>query len=216
MEIDLLEALQGLATRRPIFHSEADFQFELAWHLRTEHSDLDLRLEFPLERPSNEAIDILVRQRDQWYAIELKYLCKRIVTDVAGEVFALKSQGAHDIRRYDVVKDISRMERFVAANDNATAAVVVLTNDPSYWTGPRSDSTCDADFALREGRLLHGLLAWSARTGDGTKRGRERPINIAGHHEVQWTDYSRVEAPSGRLRFFKIEVTPGLLASGAP
>lgn len=48
-------------------------------------------------------------------ALELKYLCQRIEHEIDGETFALKPQGAQDIRRYDVLKDVGRMEQFLAA-----------------------------------------------------------------------------------------------------
>ena len=61
MDLDIPHLLTDLAARRPVFHSEADLQHELAWHLRDVHPDLQVRLEYPLARPSNAAIDILVR-----------------------------------------------------------------------------------------------------------------------------------------------------------
>lgn len=48
----------------------------------------------PLARPSNAAIDILIRNGDQAMALELKYLCQRVEYDVDGKPFALKPQGA--------------------------------------------------------------------------------------------------------------------------
>lgn len=206
LDLDIPHLLIDLAARRPVFHSEADLQHELAWHLREVHPNLQVRLEYPLARPSNAAIDILIRNGDQAMALELKYLCQRVEYDVDGEPFALKPQGAQDIRRYDVLKDVWRMEQFLAARPSASAAVLALTNDPAYWRGPRGLSTCDAAFALREGRSVTGLLDWAPHTGAGTKRGRETTINFMGEYRMTWADYSRVEGPFGEFRFLYLPV----------
>jgi hypothetical protein len=46
-------------------------------------------------------------------AIELKYMTRLWAGEVGGEPFALKRHGAQDVRCYDVVKDVERVERFV-------------------------------------------------------------------------------------------------------
>jgi hypothetical protein len=47
-------AMNRLALRRPVFHSEADFQHGLAWQIQLDHPDARVRLETrPLEgRPA--------------------------------------------------------------------------------------------------------------------------------------------------------------------
>ena len=56
---------------RPIFHSEADFQFALAWQIKERMPDCEIRLEFPPFRRENMALDIWVPTMKM--AIELKY-----------------------------------------------------------------------------------------------------------------------------------------------
>lgn len=206
MDIDIPQLLIDLAARRPVFHSEADLQHELAWHLRDVHPDLQVRLEYPLARPTNAAIDILIRNGDQAMALELKYLCQSADYEVDGEPFALKPQGAQDIRRYDVLKDVWRMEQFLNARPAASAAVLTLTNDPAYWRGPRGPSTCDAAFALREGRVITSALDWAPHTGAGTKRGPEAAINLKGRYPITWADYSRIDGPFGEFRYLYLPV----------
>lgn len=47
------------------------------------------------------------------------------------ESFDLLRQGAQDIRAYDCIKDISRVESFVYDRPGADGAVVVLTMTPT-------------------------------------------------------------------------------------
>ncbi len=46
-------------------------------------------------------------------AFELKYLLRNLVTDWEEEHFALPTQSAQDVRRYDFIKDIVRLESLV-------------------------------------------------------------------------------------------------------
>ena len=72
----LNETLSRLASRRPVFHCEADFKHPLAWELQNELTDCEIRLEF---RPFPEErfyLDIWCRDQDQSFAIELKHLTR--------------------------------------------------------------------------------------------------------------------------------------------
>jgi hypothetical protein len=88
--IPLFELLGRLASTRPVFHSEADFQQAFAWEVRCEdpgvrvrletHPEPDIRLDLLLSRPDLQAAT----------AVELKYLTTRWASTVDGEHYALK------------------------------------------------------------------------------------------------------------------------------
>lgn len=159
-----------LAVERPVFHSEADFQHSLAWHLKLADPAARIRLE---TRPvRGMQLDLLVESRGRRTAIELKYFFKRFHGDVEGESFDLPDQSAHDISRYDFVKDIVRTESFVANGIADSGRTIVLTNDPAYWRPERNPDTIDAQFPGREGRVLTGPLRWCDRAGAGTTQSR--------------------------------------------
>ena len=210
MDLDIPDLLTDLAARRPVFHSEADLQHELALQIRDAHPNLQVRLEYPLARPANMALDILIRGNDQEMALELKYLCQRIDCEIDGEYFALKPQGAQDVRRYDVLKDIVRMEQFLTARPQTSAAVLVVSNDPHYWRGHRSTGTIDAAFDLREGRTVTGQLGWAEHAGAGSIKGRKVPLQIRGTYTLNWHDYSQInDQKYGNFRFLYIPVLAG-------
>lgn len=140
-------------------------------------------------------------------AIELKYLTSAWSGVVGGERFELKSQGAQDIRAYDVVKDIGRVEHDTRVLPNCDGAVIVLSNEPSYWTPPGHDrETNAAAFRLYEGRRLDGVRGWGPNTGAGTLRGREEPVALNGSYELRWRDYSRLPGAKGSLRLLVVEI----------
>lgn len=142
----------SLARSRPVFHSEADFQHALAWQLHTDHPEARIRLE-TRPRPGVR-VDISAVIDGRRLAIELKYLLRGLTATIEGEIFALPSQGAQDIRRYDFIKDIGRLEILRATGLADDAFAIGLTNDPSYWRGEFRSGVADEAFRLSEGRVL--------------------------------------------------------------
>ena len=210
--VPLVTALTELAVRRPVFHSEADFQHELAWQLRTAAPTLSVRLEIPLilepTSGKRERLDLLISSPSgARTAIELKYCTDRLDTTVNGERFNLARRAAQDISTYDIVKDIGRIERFIAVGEADSGAVVLLANDPWYWKPPISPRVTGAgQFRVHEGAVLAGDRVWQVGSGPGTQRGREMPISLSGSHVCHWVDYSRVD---GHLfRVLTIAVPP--------
>ena len=142
-------------------------------------------------------------------AVELKYLTRAWTGVVDGEQYELKDHEAQDIRAYDAVKDIARVEKFTADRDGADGAVIVLANDPSYWRPVKAyDTSNAAAFRISEGVVLSGRRAWGANTGAGTMKGRVEPLELTGAHELRWKDYSRLPggARGSELRRLTVEI----------
>lgn len=105
-------------------------------------------------------LDLLLTSQDgqKRSAVELKYLTRLWAGEFAGERFELKDQGAQDIRARDVVKDIVRVEKLVAAMPGSNGAVVCVGNDLSYWNASTHGRPTNADaFRLHEGTVCTGL-----------------------------------------------------------
>jgi hypothetical protein len=189
--VDLDAVLDDLARLRPVFHSEADFQLALAWHIQQRDPAILVRLE---TRPADGVhLDLALTRPDlgQTTAIELKYLTRLWSGDVGAEHYALKNHGAQDIRAYDVVKDIARVEKFIADQPGADGVVIVLANDSSYWRPAKANDTSNAaSFRISEGVVLSGTRVWGPNTGAGTMKARESPLNLTGRYELRWSDYS--------------------------
>ena len=207
LDFDLL--LAGLATKRPVFHSEADFQHALAWELHLMDPNINVRLEYrPPWIDRRQYVDIWVIQDDTETAIELKYKTKKMDISIAGEQFALQNQAAQDIGRYDFVKDIERLERVVATRRPGVGYASILTNDSTYWSHPRRGDSVDSDFRIQEGRTLSGLLAWGAGASEGTRRGRTDAIQLANSYQQDWRDYSEVgNSKDMKFRFMIVQVS---------
>ena len=190
MKAKIVELMDRLSHMRPIFHSEADFQLVLVQQIPNFVPDCKVIME---HRPfSQEQMRIDIWLPKQKVAIELKYSTQMLNHSEGGEYFSLKNHSANDLRRYDFLKDIERLERVSLQNHVRGGFAIFLTNDPLYWERPKRPNNNDAAFHLYEGRQLFGKLAWSESAGEGTTKTREAPIQLEQHYELHWRKYGSV------------------------
>lgn len=204
---DIHSVMKSLAARRPVFHSEADFQFALAWRIHELEPDCEVRLEFKPFPQERVYLDIWLPTLET--AIELKYATQTLDTECVGERFALKSQSAQDQRRYDFLKDVERLERIVSYGRAKRGLAIMLTNDTLYWKPPQQNwqSMADAAFRIHDGLPKIGELRWSPSAGEGTTRSRTSPICLTGAYVAHWANYSRLDANSNsQFRYLAFEV----------
>jgi hypothetical protein len=208
--IDIQKALEQLSIKRPVFHSEADFQHALAWEMHQQLPQCSIRLEFkPPYLTSRMYVDIWVRHGSTIIAVELKYKTRGLQVIVGEETFDLLDQSAQDIGRYDFVKDIKRLEQIVSAQSNIIGYALLLTNDSSYWSHARNATSVDASFRIHDGRVLNGELLWAAEASRGTISHREEAIRIKGTYRLLWRDYSKPSTKSyGRFRSLLVKIEP--------
>lgn len=192
--LDASAVLASLARARRVFHSEADFQFAFAWEAKVIRPDLEVRLETHPKPNVRLDLELTDPASGVGAAVELKYMPRLRAGTDRGEAFALKNHGASDLRGYDVVKDIERVERFVEARSGWTGSVIALSNDASYWRAPTHGRTTNGDaLRLHEGVVLSGERKWGPLTG-GTYKSRETALRLRGTYELHWSGYSRVDA----------------------
>lgn len=199
-------ALSKLAALRPIFHSEADFQFALAWQIKLVDPDAAVRLEVPVTAGEKTyKLDLLFVQDGKRIGIELKLLRAPIILEHGGESFRLKDAAA-DLNRYDFLWDVMRLEYMIKNCVIDEGYALALSNHPTYWKPRTGKRTTDAFFGLEEGRVLAGELSWASHTG-GTRKGREASIQLAnitpfaGEITPQWRPENLGSLEHSALRF---------------
>ena len=206
--LDIHNIMKGLAERRPIFHSEADFQLGLASHVCNTSAGAVVRVNHKVTANIDEIVDI-------WFpsdgtVIELTHRLEPINVTHDGVKYDLKHHGARDQGRYDFIKSIAVVENAVSRISNAKHGFsVMLTNDPEYWIEPRAgwQDTYDSDFRIHEGSILSGMLAWDPDASEGTTQGRIDPIRLRGTYKMHWCDYSRLDGGEySDFRYLAIEV----------
>lgn len=206
--LNLAGILNSLSHKRPLFHSEADFQFALAWEIQLHHPNASVRLEYCPKEAPHLHLDLIVELNGKSYPIELKYKTRKLECVLDDECYNLKNHGAQDTGKYDCLLDIQRLEQCRhLLKSFGSGYVIWLTNDPSYWSAPQRAGTTFEAFSIHEKTRKFGTMAWASHTGPGTKAGRENPITLTGTYSIHWADYSHLPVPhAGDLRYVLLEI----------
>jgi hypothetical protein len=202
---DVERILSELSRERPVFHSEADFQFELASKMRQKCPHLMFRLEMPVVTKGRPRVDIFAFCEGSVLFLELKYLPRYLraqvqIAEGKYEAYDLRDQ-AREWGRYDFLKDITRLETWVAECTRrcpeAVGYAILLTNDQNYWNKLNDKNAKDYAFQLHDNRTIAGgeVLTWGERATASDVKGRKHPIVLCWSYTFQWRDYSELAPP---------------------
>lgn len=197
-----------LASRRPVFHSEADFQFAFAQSVAQLDERVGIRLEVPVRGGHRRTyVDLVCRASQQVSLVEFKYVTRSWSgTDGhTDELFDLRSHEALDLARLSFIHDVTRLEGWAAEQVCSNGVAVLLTNDGRLWDHPAPGKTTrDHRYRLHEGQTLTGPLTWG--TPDAPFEANDRQLR--GSYEVKWQEYSHQDdGPGGKLRWLGWAVT---------
>lgn len=207
--MNLNEIMGELATERPMFHSEADFQHAMAWKIHEKWPRCSMRLEYvPQNLDKGIYLDIWSTDEDNTLALELKYKTKSLIAVHSGEGFKLKNHSALDFGRYDFIRDIQRLEDVVGAHDNAVGYAIMVTNDYGYWNDSGPTDANDAEFRVHEGRqLLPNSYGWKDPQKPSITKEKQCAMDIKGSYEFRWKDYSQIEGETdGLFKYLLVKV----------
>lgn len=217
-EMNIESILKSLAAKRPIFHSEADFQYALDREIETNNPQIAVEREarVTLKNQARTCVDLLARHNGQTTFFELKYKTLAINLECEGESFSLKSHGAQDQGAYDFLKDIARIESLVETTPNSSGYAIMISNDPRYWKPGLKENPIDAEFRLLDGRILSGTLAWAKHAGNGSIKGRESAITLRHDYPIRWLQFSELNSPGKSIfRYLCLRITPLPTSSGS-
>lgn len=174
MKTVINDVLENLAKRRPLFWSEADFQFEFAWELHKKLGEganiyLERRFELDNDKDTRDKnhnkyyVDIWVEYQDGIYPIELKYTTTVCKIDDAENPVETKEQSARDTGCYRFLWDIKRLEdiktcllekhKTSSTEKEVKGYAIMLTSDAGYYNKSKQPTLFD-DFRLTEGRTI--------------------------------------------------------------
>lgn len=172
---------------RRVFHSEADFQFQLAWGLK-EQEGFDVILEYSENISNNERnrVDIVIVKNNKYIPIELKYFTKP-----HNNYKQLKQQN-DTWRTYDYFEDLMRVESFVNTRDNSDEGyTIVLSNYNFFWQGNVKENVNYYDYRILHNREIKPRdYKWAdseAKSVKGTRR--EKKIKIKGNYKFKWDTF---------------------------
>ena len=213
-KLDLDIILTELAVKRPVFQNEGDFQFELAWKIKTKFPNWRIRFEKNLTDLDNEKrrMDLWI-EGDNTYALELKYPTRTLSHEVNNEIFKLRNHSAEDYSRYAFLNDIQRMEEVVSNNTDVKGYAILITNNMSIGVPPTKDDVADFQFRIHEGRIINNeKLDWIRKEGGQSYGHMETPIKLRGTYKFNWKDYSELKnknnlpVTNGKFRYLFVEI----------
>ena len=177
------EILKNLSKRRPVFCSEADFQFELSNEIKSyfkeKNKEVTILLEYyQLDGDSKPMhIDILTIIDGKWYPIELKYKTKgnsdpSKILKYSGKIgehdyeFGLRNHGAQDIGCYKYLWDVKRIVEIKKKRPKEfeKGYAIMLTNDGCYWNGLKD---CIYSEFLITGPTIPNHIKWRKHPDTG-------------------------------------------------
>ena len=220
--LEINDILKFLSKEKPVFYSEKDFQCLLGWQIKEKYPDMEVRSEVPIakEDGKTEHIDLRVRNGKSKIGIELKYITEEFKTTIDEDKFNLKNHSANDLRCYDILKDIQRLESYVNNGEIDKGYSIVLTNVKSLWCQKKQKKETYYDnFRISDGKTVEGKLCWNKiingetkKPADGTIKGRTKPIYLQGTYNLNWKEYSnnlsdeKESEKSGLFKYLLVEV----------
>lgn len=190
----LTTAINNLAKKQSAFYSEADFQFSLAWELKTLLSNANIYLE-RYEPTFNYHIDIWVEENDEFFPIELKYKTRKDDVVINRHSIALKDHAAVTLGSYDYLKDIRRIEDLSQLPGFKKGFAVMLTNESIYYKPSKTTSSYDM-FKICDGltKQANVTMNWgltNKKTPFRATKGRG-PFALKNTYQMQWNNYNNV------------------------
>ena len=194
--MNITEIMESLSNERPIFYSEADFQFALAWKIQQYHPSYNIRMEYPvtIDENNNRNIDIFFDGDGDRYGIELKYKTRRMNDQgvvINNEQYNLTDQGARDTGMYDTLKDVHRLETLLNGEMITIGHVIILTNDANYWD-TEGDGNAFDQFQIYDGRMINAGEELEWQNNAVQAQGYAEPIRLENDYTCNWTDYSKL------------------------
>ena len=196
-------ALDWLSVHYGAFHTERDFQYELAFHLKVLLRGVDMHLEHTFATLGEGTfVDIFIPELRT--AIELKY--HKGAFDAPP--YSLKDAGEQEQGCYRFWQDVRRIERIIKNNEADSGYAILLSNKSSMWKKPQYGTRSGrfGEFRVFDNRQnITGTLNWNYE--EGSKARRQDPVHLEGHYCTQWKNYHLHEGKkNGAFRYLLIHI----------
>lgn len=200
-KLNINKILIHLSKSRPAFHSEADFQFALAWSIKEIYDQrVQIFIEYPyISEFKKMYIDIVVLLDNKYFIpIELKHKTKETTIVYNNTSIRLGNQGASDLGKFDYLVDIQRIEYLKDTFGFEEGYSIMLTNDPTYYKS-NTRKTLSSEFDISNGLLKTGTLTWGQNSSIYKKNHRLESITLEDEYYLDWKIYSKTEVSFGEF-----------------
>ncbi|MBQ9731363.1 MAG: hypothetical protein IJV94_04605 [Bacilli bacterium] len=201
MYINIMNILEQLSIKRPLFHNEKDFQFEFALLLNQLGYKTRLETYIGKENGKRKYIDLVAidEEKQECYLFEFKYktLDKQVIID--NEIYDLFNHAARDLGSYAFLKDVQRIENLINKTIFSYKVkegyAILLTNDLGYLKGFKQNSLC-YNYGLEDGKLFESnnaikFLVPNDKEKKDTSISHLDEIIFINEYKIVWEDYSK-------------------------
>ncbi|MDE6791032.1 MAG: hypothetical protein K2J61_04845 [Clostridia bacterium] len=197
MEFDAEKIVKEMKNKNKIFVSEKHLQTEFILTAKSieEYKNYEYIPEYPhkefdekTEKYVNKHIDLLVSDGKECVALEFKYVLHGGEIPIFGNrKTKLRNHSAVNIRRYQCVKDIARLENYKKTeNLNCTSGYLLLITNMKYmWSGVK-DGDASKQFELKDGSTLS---SGPHRFTKGKDADRFCKIKTSGEYDIKYYPY---------------------------
>lgn len=208
-KLNMTQVIDQLKEKRSVFHSEADFQFALAWQIKKIYQDqVDIHLEVPLSTDKKDRLDILVKMGNKNIPIELKYFHSELTFNE----YRLSKQN-DTWRSQRVLKDLERAENYAYKNNSSgdqEGYALLICNEEKYWT-PKKDNLTYYHFRLEDGRTLkeNETLEWITDNDFASEKALKYGDHLTFRNDylIEWKEYSKLDnSKKGQFKYLLLEV----------
>jgi len=188
--MDIEKIIQSLASKKPVFDLERDFQKSLKQIIKQELPNSQVDTEYNIQTELGSVrVDIRVLDQEKEYFIELKYKPTNLEVRIGDNDLELKHHGAQDLSCYDFLYDVSKLEHIIESRLDSTGYAIFITNDERYWLGTENKDADYYPFRLTDHREITGHMMWQNNI---ERKGNDRqlPINLSKSYTIRWNKYS--------------------------
>lgn len=190
MEFNVNRVLENMAKKDyPYFVSERHFQVAFIIEAKNLYKNYYFYPEYVYKDKYH--IDLLVcdEKDNERIALEFKYVVTSGKINISkNNSYQLKKQAAINIRRYQCIKDINRLETYVDSPDLKCKKgyFILLTNDHLFWEGTTKNSV-DYDFDIKDKTTLKA--GNHKYKGQNKKAKKQREVSIKHDYPIKYKRY---------------------------
>ncbi|MBR0462301.1 MAG: hypothetical protein IJJ00_06290 [Erysipelotrichaceae bacterium] len=208
MKFDVTRVIEELSSKRyPLFVSERHLQVAFILKAKELYPDYEYIPEYVYKEEKDHHIDLMVSNNNgDRIAFEFKYIVAGGKIKVPGDnEYELRNHSAVDIRRYQCVKDISRLEKYVESGTLKCKKgyFILITNMHLFWDGSKEDSVA-ADFDIKDNSTLNkGLHKPKESTSFSIQYKKFETNN---DYKIKYKDYAKTDGKCGLFKYLCVEV----------
>ena len=207
MNFDIEKVIKKMrGDKYPLYVSERHLQISFILKAKELYPSYNFIPEYVWQDSETYHIDLMASNRKEFVAFEFKYITAGGDIRVPGnENYPLKNHSATNERRYQCVKDISRLEHYLKQKNTRCnkGYFLLITNMSLLWDGSNDNST-DKSFDIHEGSTLE--KGFHKACGYTKFAASKKPIEIQNNYGIKYNDYVDLKTKKGLFKYLAIEV----------